>query len=306
MISRQEIPFSSVEGKPLIKLVWRPEGTPKAVVQLVHGMAEHIRRYDEAAAALAQAGYLVVGHNLLGHGETAKTLGHFADRSGWDALLMDIHAVRTDLTRETGNLPYFLLGHSMGSFLVRCYLFKYAKGLKGAILSGTGDFHAGAVTVGLCLSRLFMLIGQRMRPAKTIDALAFAANNKAFAPSKTPFDWLSRDEEQVQAYVQDPFCGFVFTASAYHDFFTGLKRLTVTENLELMPKSLPVYFFSGENDPVGQNGQGVRQVAESFRQAGITDVTEKLYPGARHEMFHELNRQEAYEDLIAWLDRHCG
>jgi len=247
-----------------------------------------------------------VGHNHLGHGETAVLQGFFAKKDGWDALLSDIHKVRQDTEKEYPGLPYFLLGHSMGSFLVRCYLTNHSQGLSGAVLSGTGYFSPAEARMGLMLSKTLMLLGKGSRPAKLVDTLAFSANNKPFLPAKTPFDWLSRDKAQVQAYVDDKMCGFLFTAKGYHDLFTGLNRLTFKERLKAMDKGLAVLFLSGSRDPVGKNGAGMKQVADAFRDAGLRDITVKLYPDARHEVFNEVNRQEVYTDLINWLISKSG
>ena len=306
MIAFEEKPFRSKAGDPLLRHIWRPEGGPRGIVQLTHGMAEHIRRYDALARALAEAGFAVVGHNHLGHGDTAVLQGFFMKKGGWDALVSDMHKVRLDTKSEYPDLPYFLLGHSMGSFLVRCYLLEHSAGLRGAVLSGTGAFSPAEARLGLILSRALILLGRGSRPAKLVDTLAFSANNKPFLPAKTPFDWLSRDEAQVQAYVDDPMCGFLFTAKGYHDLFTGLNRLTGLDGLKAMDKALAVLFLSGSRDPVGKNGAGMKRVADDFLAAGLHDVTVKLYPDARHEVFNEVNRLEVYTDLINWLLSKSG
>lgn len=306
MAAYEEGTILSTTGDKLTKLVWRPKGTPKGVVQLTHGMAEHIRRYDSLAQALTAAGFAVAGHNHLGHGEAAATQGYFAGKGGWDALLADIHHIRQDTEKEYPGLPYFLLGHSAGSFLVRCYLFSHSQGLRGAVLTGTGDFSKTEIRLGLLLSEMLILLGRGRRPARLVDTLAFSANNKPFQPAKTPFDWLSRDMEQVQAYANDPMCGFLFTARAYHDMFEGMKRMADPDSIKAMDKDLPILFQSGSRDSVGRNGAGLQLVADAFRNAGMKDITIKLYPEARHEVFNETNRQEVYTDLINWLLDKCN
>lgn len=296
--------FISSTGQELDKRVWLPEGAPKGIVQFVHGMAEHIDRYDAPARALCQGGYLVVGHTHLGHGPKAEVQGHFADESGWERLLDDIHLLRQETEQAYPGVPYFLLGHSMGSFLVRCYLTEHGEGLRGAVLSGTGWFGTGPVKAGLALTGLLCALGQGRKPATLVDKLAFGASNKSFAPNRTAFDWLSRDAAQVDRYVADPYCGFLFTAAGYRELFRGLDRLRHLDELKKMPKRLPVYFFGGDQDPVGAMGKGIPKVAEQFRQAGLRDVTVKLYPGGRHEMFNETNAPEVYADLLAWLNAH--
>lgn len=275
-------------------------------MQLTHGMAEHIRRYDGLAKALNDAGFLAVGHNHLGHGETAAIRGYFAKKGGWDALLCDMHKVRLDTEKEYPGLPYFLLGHSAGSFLVRCYLFEHSRGLHGAVLTGTGAFSKTEIQLGLLLSGMLNLLGRGRRPAKLVDTLAFSANNKPFKPAKTPFDWLSRDKDKVKAYADDPMCGFLFTAKAYHDMFKGMKRMADPGSIKDMDKDLPVLFQSGSRDSVGRNGAGMQLVVDAFRDVGMKDITVKLYPEARHEVFNETNRQEVYADLINWLLHKSG
>ncbi|MBE5787889.1 MAG: alpha/beta hydrolase [Clostridiales bacterium] len=278
--------------------IWRPKETPRAAIQLLHGMAEHIGRYERLAMALNQAGYLVVGHNHPGHGPKAEYPGYFADEKGWDAVLNAAHEVSLSIKKEYPWLALYLLGHSMGSFAAREYALRWGDELDGLILSGTGFYPKALCTAG----RLLASISPRKKPAKLVDGIAFSGNNKPFRPARTGFDWLSRDEEEVDKYIADPCCGFTFTGRAFADFFGGLTALTSEKRLLAIPDRLPVYFLSGDRDPVGQMGKGVKKVAAQFRTAGIHDVTVKLYPDARHELFNETNRDQVTADLIAWLD----
>ncbi len=291
--------FESTTGKTLEYSLWLPREEPTAMIQLVHGMAEHIDRYDATARALAQAGYGVVGHNHLGHGAGAEQKGYFAEKDGWQHLIDDVHQLRQRNQMHNPGIPYILLGHSMGSFVVRCYMTQYAEGLSGVILSGTGFFPKPVVMAGLSVAKLVCLLGGEKKPSKLIDSIAFGSNNKAFKPARTAFDWLTRDESIVDAYVADPLCGFVFTGGAYRDFFTGLNRLTATGKV---PQDLPVLLFSGEKDPVGA-GDGVNKVAHQLRQAGMKQVDVKLYPDGRHEMFNEINKEEVWQDVIRWVEQ---
>ena len=279
--------------------IWKPKGEPRAIVQLVHGMAEHIGRYDRVAQALNAAGYLAAGRSHRGHGPQAERLGWFAQEKGWDALVEDAHSFSQDIRKEYPHLPFILLGHSMGSFVSREYALRYGTELSALVLSGTGSYGRGLCTAAQAAARL----SPSKKPAKMVDRLAFSGHNKPFSPNRTPFDWLSRDEAEVDKYIADPYCGFVFTGAAFADFFGGLKKLADTERLSSLPKGLPVYFLSGDQDPVGQMGKGVEKTAAQFKNAGLRDVTVKLYPGGRHEMFNETNRQEVYDDLIAWLNQ---
>ena len=254
------------------------------------------------ATYLAGQGFLVVGHTHLGHGPKATVKGYFAPENGWQRLIDDVHVLRQRTQAEHPGLPYFLLGHSMGSFVTRCDLREHADGLAGCVLSGTGHFDRGIASMGAAASTLVCLLGGEKKPSPLIDKLGFSGSNKPFAPNRTPFDWLSRDENEVDRYIADPDCGFAFTGSGYRDLFRGLVRLADTAEMKRIPKDLPLLLFSGDHDPVGGMGQGVRKVAEEFREAGLTDVTVTLYPDGRHEMFNELNREAVYADLAAWLN----
>ena len=304
MVERIPSVMTSTAGPALDVRVWQPEGQPRAIVQLVHGMAEHIDRYDAPARYLAGQGYLVVGHTHLGHGPKAEIKGFFASENGWQRLIDDVHALRQQTQRLYPGLPYVILGHSMGSFITRCYLREHAEGLAGCVLSGTGFFPKGTASMGAAAANLVCLLGGEKKPSPLIDKLGFSSSNKPFAPSRTPFDWLTRDGAEVDKYIADPDCGFPFTGSGYRDLFRGLERLADLSEMRRIPKDLPLLLFSGDHDPVGGMGEGVQKVAEEFRQAGLRDVTLKLYPDGRHEMFNELNRGEVCEDLAAWLDQH--
>lgn len=282
--------------------VWEPKGEVKAVVQILHGMAEHIDRYGRMALALNARGYAVAGHNHRGHGANAEKLGFFAKERGWDAVIEDAHEVTLALKKRYPGKKLVLLGHSMGSFAAREYALRYGRELDGLVLSGTGYYPAALAMAG----KMAALLSPKDKPAKLVDKLAFSGNNKPFRPARTPCDWLSRDEKEVDRYIADPLCGFLFTGQAYRDFFGGLMKLADEKRLAAMPKGLPVYFMSGEKDPVGQMGAGVKTVAEQFRRAGMMNIAVRLYPDARHELFNELNRDQATEELADWLDGCIG
>ena len=229
--------FRSVTGQELEKALWPAEGVPKGVVQFVHGMAEHISRYDAAAQALNAAGYTVVGHTHLGHGEKAPLLGYFAGKNGWDALIEDVHALRLETRKAYPGMPYFLLGHSMGSFVVRGYCLKHEKGLTGVALSGTGHFTRPVVTLAKTMASLQCALGGERKPGRLVEKLSSSGYNRGYDDVQTPFDWLSRDRDQVALYLADPYCGFTFTAGAYRDMFDGLSRL-YPEKLGTMDKEI--------------------------------------------------------------------
>ena len=227
---------------PIALTMWIPEGEPKGVVQILHGMAEHISRYDRPARALAGAGYLVAGHDHRGHGPDwpKDRLGWFSEKDGWKKILEDAHKVTGYLSGRFPGTPLILLGHSMGSFLAREYALVWPGELSALILSGTGSYGRPLAMAGSVLAGLT----PPGKPAALVDRIAFSGNNKAFAPARTPFDWLSRDEKEVDKYVSDPLCGFTFTGRAFRDFFGGLTRLTDQKRLKVMDPDMPVLFIS--------------------------------------------------------------
>ena len=308
MVTVQEFSFPSSDGRHAVAAAWwKPEGAPRGVVQLVHGISEHMGRYDGFARFLAEHGFAVVGHDHLGHGRTAadpSEYGWFADRDGWRYVLEDTHALFLRARETCPEVPYFLLGHSMGSFVVRGFLSFWPGVVDGAILSGTGQEEQVKVNAGWILSALVMRSkGPRAR-SRLLDSLLVGAYNRQFRPTRTGADWISRDPAVVDAYCADPLCRFLPTASMYHDMMVGLTLLARKDTLARLDPDTPAYFFSGDRDPVGQNGKGVQKVARWFREAGVKDVTVRLYPEGRHEMLNETNRDQVWQDVLAWLEGH--
>ncbi len=282
---------------------WVPEGSPRGVVQIVHGVAEHIGRYDPVARFLAARGYVVCGEDHLGHGLTAGgKFGYFGPKNGWNLVARDVRRLRELEGERHPGLPYVILGHSMGSFLTRTYLIRWPGTVDAAVLSGTGQESAAAVASCKALTGTLCKLRGPDYVSKTVNGLSLGAYNKAFKPNRTSSDWLSRDEAMVDSHLADPLCQFVPTVSMFRDMMGGLQFIAGRKNLAKMDRDTPVYFLSGDQDPVGSMGAGVRKVAGMFRAAGCKDVTVKLYPGGRHEMFNEINRQEVFQDLLAWLE----
>ena len=306
---KREFTFPSADGKTAIHAVeWLPEGAPRAVLQIAHGVSEYVLRYEDFAGYLTERGFAVVGNDHLGHGlsvsDGAPRL-YFGPKGSWNWVVEDMEQLRKLTHEKFPNLPYFLLGHSMGSFLTRTLLFRYPDaGLRAAVICGTGWFPGPLCSVARAAAALCGAFGGWQKPAPLVDRLMSKDNNKAFAPARTPFDWLSRDTVEVDKYIADPRCGFLFTARGYYDMFTGLKNLSRLHRLAALPGDLPVLFISGDADPIGTQGKGVNTVAQQFRDAGVRDVTVHLYPGARHELFNETNRDEITAELIDWLNRH--
>lgn len=303
MGERKEFTYPSSDGVHQVHAVlWLPEGKPRAVVQLVHGISEYILRYDHFAQYLVQQGFAVTGNDHLGHGQTAKDPSEYGYFTDWWALVKDVHELRETAGRQFPGVSYFLLGHSMGSFVVRTYLIDYPGTLKGTILSGTGQEPAALVALGKWLTG----IGDPHKVNKLFTALSLGAYNRQFKPNRTGADWICRDRAVVDAYVADPLCSFVPTAGMNHAMMGGLQYVAKRENLARMDKDMPVYFFAGDKDPVGNSGKGVEKVVGFFRRAGVKDIALKLYPGGRHEMLNETNREEVYADITHWLEEHLA
>ncbi len=298
--------FKALDGADIFARAWLPS-TAKGVVQIAHGMAEHCLRYDWFARELVEQGFAVYANDHRGHGETAPSedkLGYFADKDGWDTVVTDLKSL-TDVIREKHpGCPVFLFGHSMGSFLSRDYIAHYGKDLAGVALSGTAGDPGLLGKAGLMVSKTQAFFKGGKSPSPLMDKLSFGAYNKAFAPNRTPFDWLSRDPAQVDAYVKDPFCGFLCSTQFYVDLLTGILKISSPEHIAKTPVSLPIYLFSGSMCPVGENGKGVQKTYQAFQKAGITDLSIKLYDQGRHEMLNEINREEVASDAIAWFKAH--
>ena len=295
---------SARDGCSIHALEWAPEGPPRGIVQLVHGISEHIGRYDETARFLAEHGFLVCGEDHLGHGRTVTDGSHgfFAPENGWTLAARDVRALRKLEGARHPNLPYFLLGHSMGSFLTRTYLILWPGTVSGAVLMGTGQEPAPLVALG---KRISALECRRLGPrgvSPLVHTLSLGAYNRRFRPSRTPSDWLSRDPAEVDAFLADPLCQSRPTVSLFRDMMGGLQLIARRDQLARMDPSVPVCFLSGQEDPVGGMGRGVEQVVRMFQDAGCRDLSLHLYPGARHELFHEQNRREVWADQLDWLE----
>ncbi len=276
--------LTAADGIPIAAYRWDPAEKPRAVVQLTHGMGEHVLRYDHLATALNDAGYVVYGQDHRGHGATAASLEQQGElgRNGWSLLVQDIDLLVDHARSEHPGLPLVLLGHSMGSFAVQQYLPAYPGRVEAAVLTGTG---------------LLDLLEPALDLSRPLDLSSF---NAPFAP-RTGFEWLSRDEDQVDRYVADPACGFGLDGTSGREMFAAARPLADLEYLGRIPHDLPVYLAVGGADPVNAGLALVVPLVDRYRAAGLTDVTLKVYDGARHEIFNETNRDEVVADLLAWL-----
>lgn len=305
MVKKEEFTFDSRDGQSKIHAVrWIPEGKVICILQIIHGMAEYIERYEEMAQYFAQKGILVTGDDHLGHGKSVAdggVYGYFCEQDPATVVVRDVHRLKKMTQEDYPGIPYVILGHSMGSFILRNYLFRYGTGIQGAVVCGTGSQPQPLVKLCKGLAALQGYIFGQKHVAKMIDKLAFGNYNQKIVNPKTSFDWLCRDEKTVDAYIKDPLCGFTFTVNGFQTLFTLLERLNKEENLQHMPKQLPVFFIAGDKDPVGNYAEGVRKAYESFKKAGMEKVTMKLYPEDRHELLNELDKEQVYSDLYPWI-----
>lgn len=282
-----------------------PAGEPRAVIQIAHGIAEHIERYDEFMAFLADNGFVAVGDDHLGHGKSITSpeeQGFFAEQDGWQRVLDDMAMLQRIMRRDYGSLPYIFFGHSMGSFLTRCFLIQHPEDYDAAILSGTGQLAPALVLAGGTAASLLTSLRGPHGDGRLLNDLAFGAYTKRIDHPRTAFDWLSRDPAVVDRYINDPLCGFVAQTSLYRDMMGGIRFMSRQRNIDKMDKLSPVYFMSGAEDPVGDYGAGVERAYQAFCKAGLRDVSIRLYPGGRHEMLNETNKEQVYQDILSWLN----
>jgi len=308
---KEEFYFDSRDGQTRLHAVrWIPKQEVRCVLQIVHGMAEYVERYEPLACLLAKEGILVTGEDHLGHGkslygrdgkEKGHPLGYFCRQDPATVTVRDVHRLKKITQQQYPGVPYLILGHSMGSFILRNYLFRYGSGIDGAVIMGTGMLGLPLLKCAKALAAVLGLLQGEKHPSMLLNAAAFGAYNKQIENPQTPVDWLSTDQEQVRRYVEDELCGFCFTVNGFAALFELLARLHDKKGLETMPRDLPVLFMAGECDPVGDYGKAVRSVADSFRKAGMQKVDCRLYPGMRHEILNEKERQTVEADLLKWV-----
>jgi alpha-beta hydrolase superfamily lysophospholipase len=281
-----ELTYKSADGTQIVAYRWDPENPPRAAVQLTHGMGEHARRYDHVAQALNEAGFVVYAQDHRGHGASADpaSYGNLGPGS-WAALVDDIGLLSTIIHEDHADLPLILLAHSMGSFAAQQYLLDHSGDVDGAVLTGTA---------------VIDLLEPALDLSQPLDLAMF---NAPFAPARTDYDWLSRDEAIVDAYIADPACGFGIDAEATRGMFTGARRVADPAQVEAMRSDLPVYIAVGENDPVNGGLALLTPLTDRYAAAGLDDVTVRVWPGARHEILNETNRDEVIAEINAWLDR---
>lgn len=307
MTNMTEFTFLSTDGKTQLHgMRWEPDGgSVRAVLQICHGVAEHIARYDAFARYLNGLGIAVVGHDHLGHGLSLPEGGtpvYFGESNTWNTVVDDIYVLHQRIRLWYPDVPLCIMGHSMGSFLTRTYLIRYPGTVKAAIIMGTGWQPKAVIAGGMAVAKAVGAVVGENGTSDLVTNLAFGAYNKLFAPNRTSCDWLSADEGNVDAYMADPLCGADATVGLFRQMLSGIRFNQKLSNLRQMDSRIPVLFVAGEKDPVGDCGNGVRRTYQEFRRAGVQDCTLKLYPGLRHEILNEkAQQQQIFEDIGQWL-----
>ena len=297
METRFELP---VDGAALAVREWRPEGRPRATLQIVHGMSEHAGRYAGVAEAFTRAGFAVLAHDLRGHGHTRTEHGP-GHLGSWRQVLQDVRAVAAEGRRRVTDAPAFLLAHSMGSFLAQELQLTDPGLARGWILSGSDGPPSLLARAGIWIARLERLRLGAERPSPLIERLSFGRFNDGFE-GRTPFDWLSRDPREVDAYVADPLCGRPLSTGSWVELLRALVRIARSRERSTAPSDLPTYVLGGDQDPVSRKGRGLRALVTAYRSAGCTDVTLDLVAGARHEVLADVGHAEVHGRLVAWCD----
>ncbi|MCL2717430.1 MAG: alpha/beta hydrolase [Lachnospiraceae bacterium] len=306
MIKKESLYYESrSQGQKVHAIRWIPSGDIKAILFIAHGMAEYIDRYDAFATYLAERGILVAGCDYIGHGKSVvgqELYGYFCPRDAATVIIRDVHRLKKIIQADYPGLPQIIMGHSFGSFVVRNYLCRYGTGVNAAILMATGMPPKGLILVSRFLANLQAMFIGADKPGKFLNKLAFDGYNKRIKDAGSRFSWLSVNKENVEKYDADPLCGFIFTVNGFQTLSEMIYRLYNPKNLANMPADLPVLMVAGTEDPVGDYGEGTKRARKSLKKAGMRDTSLKLYPWGRHEILHEAEKDEVYQDIINWLN----
>ena len=309
-MKKEEFYYDSRDNRSQIHAVrYTPENRePVCVVQIIHGMAEYFERYEEFAGFLTDQGCVVTGNDHLGHGKSLgedKLYGYFCEQDPATVLVRDVHRLKKMTQQVYPGLPYVIIGHSMGSFILRNYLTMYGTGITGAVIMGTGYRTMSsmrAVKLAVVFQKFFLGAGH---VSKFCDKVSFGSYNKRIPDAKTAFDWLCKDEESVQRYIDDPLCGNVFTLNGFQTLTELIMRANDPKRLQKSPAGLPLMVISGDADPLGEYGKGIPKVCEALRNAGVKDVEMHLCENGRHELLNEPERVQIMEEIFAWIRKHC-
>lgn len=307
MPSFRDFYFDSTTGKNNIHArICMPDCEPRGMVQIVHGIAEYIERYDDFMRFLAENGFVVYGDDHLGHGKSftkEEDMGFTAKKDGWWHMVDDVEILRLAMKEKFPGIPQIIFGHSMGSFLARTHLIRYPGGFDAAIISGTGNQGKALVAGGITVGNIEKALRGGGFHSKLLNNLAFGSYNKIYENPRTDYDWLTSRDDVVDKYIADPLCGFIPSCALFCDMMTGVSYITKRGNLSEMKKDTPVYFMSGTKDPVGECGKGVMKAYKNFKKAGMKDVEIRLYVDGRHEMLNEANNAEVYTDVLKWINK---
>jgi len=300
---RRDIWFDSKGAGKIHGCCWTPEGEAKAVVQIVHGIAEFVERYDTFANYLTELGFVVVAEDHMGHGQSINgegIQGYF--HGGWFTAVEDTMQLMKDTMADYPGVPYILFGHSMGSFMARTILCKYPdSGISAAIICGTGWQPTFALPALIKVVESICKKTGETLPNEKLQGMVFGSYNNKVEHPRTAYDWLSRDAKIVDAYIDHPLCGFTASCGLLREMMKGISYIQQPKHLAAMRKDLPVFFIAGGDDPVGSYGKGIHQAVEAFRKAGMQDVKVRIYPLCRHEILNEINKEEVFEDVVEWI-----
>lgn len=306
MVKKESFYYESrSQNQKVHAMKWIPFGEVKAVIIIAHGMAEYIERYDAFATHLAERGILVAGCDYIGHGKSVvgqELYGYFCSRDAATVIIRDVHRLKKMVQEEYPGIPYIVMGHSFGSFVIRNYLCRYGTGVDGAILMATGMPPKALISISRHLANMQALFFGADKPGKFLNNMAFGGYNKKIKNASSAFSWLSFNTENVEKYDADPLCGFLFTINGFQTLSEMIYRLHKPKNLANIPAKLPILMMAGLEDPVGDYGEGVRRARRSLAKAGVREIRTHLYPWGRHEILHEDEKEEAYRDIIDWLN----
>jgi len=298
--------YTAKDGKSIHYYHWSSNHKEKAkgVIQIIHGFGEHAERYEHLASDLIQQNFEVYANDHRGHGRTeeqSRKRGYFEKGNFWEKAIDDIRQLNLQLQKTHPNQPILMLGHSMGSLLTRDYITRYGKELSGVLLSGTVSYRPLIGTLGLFLAQAIQLTYGRNTESRLLKALFFDDFNRKFKPNRTKFDWISRDENEVDAFINDTLRVEDFSVGIFTDVLQGVKKVNRAPIYHQTPKALPLFIFSGDADPAGEMGKGILKIYKAFKKAGHQDITLKLYKGGRHEMLNETNQTEVFNDIKSWI-----
>lgn len=300
--------FKSMDGVDIFVYKWVPDGSIKGAVQIAHGVSEHAGRYEHFATKLVREGYIVYANDHRGHGRTAKTVKNltYLGNDGWNSMVRDAYDLTCIIKKNHPYTPLFFFGHSMGSFVLRQYLYQYPNEINGATLAGTGSVDKILLNAGILIAKRLIDKDGAKKRSYYLNRLAFGSFNIRITNRKTIFDWISRDEDVVKKFIHDPLCGIPCTNNFFYELLSGIKEIQRTNNTDSIPKSTPILLVSGDKDPVGHWGKDALSLAKQYEETGIKDIQCKLYKDCRHELINEINRDEVIEDIIRWINSHIN